>query len=120
MTEEHIFEINFYERLLKRNPRHPKVIEILGALYTRCGRIDEGLKMDRKLVRLQPENQTAQYNLACSLALKGRKREAVAALNKGISLGYNDYKWLKKDPDLKALHTYPPFRKMLAEQGRPL
>ena len=117
MNEKYAFEIDFYERLLKRNPHYLRVIEILGTLYTQCGRINEGLKMDRKLVRLQPENPTAQYNLACSLALKGRKREAVDTLRKAIDLGYKDYEWLKKDPDLHILHTYPLFKKLLAEHG---
>lgn len=112
---EYAFEIDFYEKLLKRSPRYFRVIEILGTLYTQCGHIDEGLKMDRKLVRLQPKNPIAQYNLACSLALKGRKRDAVAALRKAIDLGYEDYQWLKKDPDLNTLHTYIPFKKLFSE-----
>ena len=45
---------------------------MLGGLYTKQGRIADGLKMDRKLVRLRPDNATAHYNLACSLALSRR------------------------------------------------
>ena len=117
MSEKYAFEIHFYERLLARNPRYCRVIEILGTLYTQSGRIDEGLKMDRKLVRLEAKNPIAHYNLACSLALKERKSDAVVALRKAIDLGYEDYKWLKEDPDLKILHTYPPFKELLTENG---
>ena len=56
------------------------VIEILGGLYTRQGRIADGLKMDRKLVRLEPDNPTAHYNLACSLALTSDSDGALTAL----------------------------------------
>ena len=67
------FQIKFYEGVLRRNPADREVIELLGGLYTKEGRVDEGLRMDRRLVRLAPENPIAHYNLACSLALKRRK-----------------------------------------------
>jgi len=63
------FETRFFEAVHRRDPRFTDVIELLGGLYTKQGRIAEGLKMDRKLVRLEPDNATAHYNLACSLAL---------------------------------------------------
>ena len=49
------FETRFYEGVHRRDPRFPDVIAILGGLYTKQGRIADGLKMDRKLVRLRPE-----------------------------------------------------------------
>ena len=58
------FEIEFYEAILRRNRDYTEVVGILGALYTKVGRIADGLKMDRKLVRLEPDNATAHYNLA--------------------------------------------------------
>jgi tetratricopeptide (TPR) repeat protein len=113
----HQFEIDFFEGILRRNPRDTDVIEILGGLYTKEGRIDDGLKMDRKLVRLLPENATAYYNLACSLALKKRKAEAMRALERAIELGYHDADWLMQDPDLDALKRSPAFHKLVQKIG---
>ncbi|TVR49976.1 MAG: hypothetical protein EA425_10935 [Puniceicoccaceae bacterium] len=110
---DHSFEIQFFESLHRRAPKDPEVIEILGGLYTREGRITDGLKMDRKLVRLLPDNPTAHYNLACSLALKKRSADAVRALEKAIELGYNDTEWMLQDPDLHHLHKYPAFQRLL-------
>ncbi|MGF1485318.1 MAG: hypothetical protein ACFBZ8_13255 [Opitutales bacterium] len=112
------FDIDFFECLLKRTPRDPQVVEILGGLYARNGRVDEGLKMDRKLVRLQPDNPTAYYNLACSLALKHRKADALRALNEAVELGYLDVEWMRQDPDLECLWGHPGFRKLIAELER--
>jgi tetratricopeptide (TPR) repeat protein len=109
------FETRFFEAVHKRDPRFCDVVEILGGLYTKQGRIADGLKMDRKLVRLQPENSTAYYNLACSLALSGRRVGALQALRRAILLGYDDYDWMHKDPDLVSLHKQPAFRKLLAK-----
>ena len=115
MKGDAFFEISFFESLLKRSPRYVEVISILGNLYTRNGRINDGLRMDRKLVRLQPENPAAHYNLACSLALKMRKRDAVAALRKSLECGYKDYEWIKRDSDLDNLRAYQPFRELLSQ-----
>ena len=108
------FETRFFEAVHKRDPQFSDVIEILGGLYTRQGRIADGLKMDRKLVRLEPDNSTARYNLACSLALSRRKPEALRALEQAIALGYCDYEWMQKDPDLEALRNHPAFQQLLA------
>jgi len=109
------FDIKFFESIHRRDPRYADVIEILGGLYTKTGRINDGLRMDRKLVRLQPDNATAHYNLACSLALVKRKADALRALERAIELGYNDAEWMQQDPDLEGLKESPAFKKLLAQ-----
>jgi tetratricopeptide (TPR) repeat protein len=115
MSKKHDFEITFFESVLRRDPKYTEVIEILGELYTRTGRIEDGLRMDRRLVRLLPDNPNAYYNLACSLALKKRPSEAMNNLQKAISLGYNDFDWLMQDPDLENLKNLPAFEKLLSK-----
>src|SRR3954469_23213503 len=109
------FEIKFYESVLRRDPGYVAVVEILGGLYTRQGRIADGLKMDRRLVKLQPANATAHYNLACSLALSKRKTDALRALRQAVKLGYSDFDWMEQDPDLEALKQHPDFQSLLRQ-----
>lgn len=107
------FEIAFYEAVHRRCPGYVEVIELLGGLYTKTGRVADGLRMDRKLVRLQPENATAHYNLACSLALSRRRGAALESLRRAVSLGYRDFDWMEQDPDLESLKTDPEFGAIL-------
>lgn len=107
------FEIAFFEGVHRRCPQYIEVVELLGGLYTKMGRVADGLRMDRKLVRLQPENATAHYNLACSLALSKRRGDALASLRKAVSLGYRDYDWMEQDPDLESLKADPDFQTIL-------
>lgn len=109
------FEIGFFESILRRDPSYTEVIEILGGLYTKTGRIADGLRMDRKLVRLMPDNATAHYNLACSLSLSKRPGDALRSLRKAIDLGYSDIDWMIQDPDLEALKDRPDFQKLIAK-----
>ena len=109
------FELSFFESLHRRMPKDVQVASILAHIYTEAGKIDSGLKMDRKLVRLDPEDPTAHYNLACSLSLKGRNSEAVAVLRTAISFGYKDFDWMQHDPDLDGIHQYAGFKQLLSD-----
>ena len=107
------FEMRFFESVLKRDAQYTEVVELLGGLYTKHGRIADGLRMDRKLVKLLPDNATAHYNLACSLALLKRKSDAIKSLRHAVSLGYTDFDWMQQDPDLDGLKQDPAFNALL-------
>jgi tetratricopeptide (TPR) repeat protein len=109
------FEIAFYEAVHRRCPDYVDVVGLLGGLYTKVGRNADGLRMDRKLVRLEPENATAHYNLACSLALCKKRPDALRSLRKAVSLGYDDRDWMMQDPDLETLKSDPAFQQILRQ-----
>ena len=109
------FDISFFESVHRRCPAYTEVIELLGGLYTKTGRIADGLRMDRKLVRYQPTNATAHYNLACSLALSKRRADALRSLQKAVSLGYDDADWMQQDPDLASLKKDARFVELLSK-----
>jgi hypothetical protein len=114
-TRDTAFETGFFEAVLRHDPQCVEVIEILGGLYTKVGRIADGLRMDRRLVRLQPANATAHYNLACSLALSKRNTEALRSLRHAVRLGYQDFDWMTHDPDLQGLKRNPEFGALVAQ-----
>ena len=114
-TPDAAFEIAFFESVLRRDARSTDVIELLGGLYTKVGRITDGLKMDRRLVRLQPANPTAHYNLACSLALTRRRSAALRSLRQAVELGYDDFDWMSQDPDLDPLKAHPDYAALLSQ-----
>ena len=91
-------KIEFIEGLVRRDPQYVDALQILGDHYTQRGRITEGLLVDEKLAKLEPENPVVFYNLACSCSLTQEFDRAIAALNKAMDLGYRDVAWLAKDP----------------------
>jgi tetratricopeptide (TPR) repeat protein len=110
-----LFEIQFFEAVHRRCPDYLEVVGLLGGLYTKAGRITDGLRMDRKLVRLDPANPTAHYNLACSLALCRKRPDALRSLRKALSLGYDDLDWMQQDPDLEILKNDPEFQQLMRQ-----
>lgn len=102
-------KIEFIEGLVRRDPDYVDALQILGDHYTQRGRISEGLKVDERLARLEPKNPLVFYNLACSYSLSGEIEQAANALEKALKLGYRDFDWLAKDPDLKTLRSHAAF-----------
>ena len=102
-------KIEFMEGVVRRDPNYVDALQILGDHYTQRGRFPEGLTVDEKLAHLEPQNPLVFYNLACSYSLTEQFDRAVAALHHAIDLGYRDFKWLAKDPDLKKLRAQPAF-----------
>lgn len=107
------FEIKFYEKLVRGKRDFVDALIPLAEAYTRKGQYEKGLRIDRRLSKLLKDDDIVHYNLACSLALVGREKQALAALKKAIRLGYDDLRHLKRDPDLKSLHSHPEFIKLL-------
>ncbi len=107
------FEIQFYEGIVKRSPNYVEALIPLAEAYTHKGMYQEGLEIDKRLASLCSDDPVVFYNLACSRALVGHTKEALAALKKAIKLGYRDFSHLLKDPDLKALHGLPEFSKII-------
>lgn len=103
-------KISFVEGIVRRDPDYIEALQLLGDHYTQRGRFEEGLKVDESLSRLQPTNPLVFYNLACSYSLIGEMELSAEALRKAILLGYRDFNWLVKDPDLQMLRKHPLFR----------
>ena len=100
-------EIDFLEGVLKRDRRYVEALQLLGDDYTRRGRFEDGLRVDRRLARLCPDDPLVYYNLACSFSLTTEFRKAANALRKAIHYGYRDFDHLRRDKDLVPLREQP-------------
>jgi tetratricopeptide (TPR) repeat protein len=112
-TEVSRFELDFFESLVRRNPRFIDAISALAETYTASGSYEKGLEMDEKLALLCPKDGLVFYNLACSYALLNRITEALSALEKAAELGYRDWKYMQRDADLAILAGQPRFAELL-------
>ena len=109
-TRELDVKISFMEGVVRRDPEYVEALQLLGDHYTQRGRFAHSLKVDEQLSRLEPRNPLAFYNLACSYSLVGEINLAASALEQALTLGYRDFKWLAKDPDLRKLRKSSAYR----------
>ena len=106
------FEISFYEGMLKRDPNLVDVLKCLGNDYTKRGQYEKGLQVDLRLSRLRPTDPVVFYNLACSYSLLGQTTLAIEGLEKALRLGYGDWEYLVRDPDLDNVRKDPRFEQL--------
>jgi tetratricopeptide (TPR) repeat protein len=107
------FMTGVYEASLPSDPLQVDVLVALADLYARQGMVEKGLALDLKLVEAHPDEPTFHYNLACSHSLLGNLDPALAALQRAIQLGYNEWDHLREDPDLANLKKDVRFQQML-------
>jgi tetratricopeptide (TPR) repeat protein len=107
------FEIEFLGRVLERDPYFADALRVHGNNLAAKGQYARALQIDRRLVRLIPENAIAWYNLACTYAVLGMIEPAFSALQRSLELGYRLIYHLRRDPDLKALRRDPRFARLV-------
>jgi tetratricopeptide (TPR) repeat protein len=114
------FEIEFFERILSRDPNYVEVLMNLGDLFTKKGCHRRALQVDVRLARLCSKNPEVFFNLACSHALLNHTVDALEALRQAVGLGFSDLDHLIADPDLASVRAHPGFQRLIAElAGRP-
>jgi tetratricopeptide (TPR) repeat protein len=107
------FEISFLDGVLERDPYFVEAIRVQGNNLAARGEYARALQLDRRLVRLAPDDAIAWYNLACTYAVLGMIDPAFSALGRSLELGYRFLGRLRKDPDLKTLRRDPRFLRLL-------
>ena len=107
------FEIEFLGKVLERDPFFVDAIRVQGNNLAARGEYARVLQLDRRLVRLIPDDAIAWYNLCCTYAVLGMIDPAFSALGRSLELGYRHLQRLRKDPDLKTLRRDPRFLRML-------
>jgi Flp pilus assembly protein TadD len=107
------FEIEFLTRVLDRDPCFVDGLRAQANNLAAKGQYGRALQIDRRLVRLIPENSIAWYNLACSYTVLGMVDPGFWALQRSLELGYSWLDRLRRDRDLKALRRDPRFARLL-------
>jgi len=112
-------------------PEHPDTLSSMGTLaliYKDQKRYGEAERLGREALELRrrvlgpthPETANAKYNLACTLALAGKKSEALDLLRDSMEHGLipESAKLIDQDSDLAPLHGDPRFERLAAEGKR--
>lgn len=107
------FEIDFFEKLIREKPDFIDALIPLAEAYTKAGRHEKGLIIDRRLSKIKTNDAIVHYNLACSYSLLEDVDKAFKALKKAINLGYNDFKYMDGDPDLSSLREDKRYQKII-------
>ncbi|MFA7172759.1 MAG: tetratricopeptide repeat protein [Kiritimatiellia bacterium] len=81
----------------------------------RAGNIEQMEEVCRQAVEIMPEDATWTYNLACALAYREDKHEALQMLERAIQLGFRNAEAIEADNDLKQLKKEARFVELVAQ-----
>ena len=95
----------------------------------RAGRLhDEAIRLlqDKKyedsirkyalVLKEDPEDSTALYNVACACSLMGKKDKAVAFLEKSVYAGFLDFDHIQRDSDLDPIRGEPGYKALVSRR----
>ncbi|HEX9759999.1 MAG TPA: hypothetical protein VGA40_03725, partial [Candidatus Acidoferrales bacterium] len=101
------------EQQLELVPEDARARVLLAVGYAYLGRQQEAIPQLEKAVSLRPNDGNTLYNAACAYGIMEMKAEALDMLIRARKVGYANFDWVKRDPDLKCLHGNPEFQKLV-------
>lgn len=104
------FKQDFYAK--KYVEAEPVMLELINYLDTTTICKIEELHIPEVAMRDQKANY--QYDLACCYALWGKKKEALAMLEKSVGNGYKNYQNMVNDTDFKSICNTKKYKELLA------
>ena len=75
-------------------------------------------KVVLKLIKMYPKEGVHWYNLACAESRMKKYKIAIAHLKKAVKHGYDGMMHMERDKDLKALHKFDEFKKLLGQREK--
>jgi len=101
---------------LLQNPDDSRARMYYAITLAERGRKDEAIREGAAALELSPGDPMMLYNCACLYARLGETERAVDTLRQAMSGGYENFGWMKHDPDLDSLREDPGFIELM--QGR--
>jgi non-specific serine/threonine protein kinase len=105
-------EIQALEAHIKTVPEDARARTLLAGDYASLGMVDAAEREASLAISLRPNEAIVLYNAACVFCQLGKKKEALAAIQKSWDAGFRDPDWARRDPDLALLHGEPEFDKL--------
>jgi len=105
--------IYYYEKSVSIDPKFIKTIKKLAVTYAMRGAYNKAILRFKSILAIQPHNIEACYYLASIYARQNNKSESVKWLQNSIDNGFNNWKLLETDPNLKVIKTTPFYKELM-------
>ena len=94
---------------LLQNPDDSRARMYYAITLAEKGFKDDAIREGAKALELSPGDPMMLYNCACLYSQLGEVERAIDTLREAIAGGYENFGWMKYDPDLDALRSDPKF-----------
>jgi predicted Zn-dependent protease len=76
-------------------------------------RFEDAKREAAKALELNPSDPLMLYNAACFYARIGERQLATRALKGSIAAGYENFAWIKRDPDFDSVRNEPDYVELM-------
>ncbi|MCM8806381.1 MAG: hypothetical protein NC926_00250 [Candidatus Omnitrophica bacterium] len=105
-------EKKLYEKLIKINSNFVEALFQLSRIFLHFKNYKKVLELDKKITQLMNFDAVSYYNLACDYSMLGDIENSLKNLKIAIVLGFEDRKYIKKDPELENLRKNKKFEEI--------
>jgi TolB-like protein/Flp pilus assembly protein TadD len=98
---------------LLQNPDDSRARMYYAITLAERGRKEEAIREGTAALELSPGDPMMLYNCACLYSRLGETARAVDTLRQAMHGGYENFGWMKNDPDLDALRDDPGFLELM-------
>ena len=102
-----------FPRYLSKHPDDARAHLNFAIDLVRIGNAQKARVEAAKALELNPEDPIMMYNAACFYARLGEEDLSIQMLKKAISIGWEHYEWLKRDPDLENIRNAPEYLELM-------
>ena len=106
----------FYPNYLLHKPEDARAHQFYAFTLERLGRRKEAKEEMRKGIEINPKDLIIVYNAACFYALIGDKTASIENLKNAIDNGFENFEYIKHDPDLYSLKEEPDFIALMQDK----
>ena len=101
---------------LELNPDNPRALYMGALALCHLGEFERARDWNNRAQRMEPDDPSVLYNVACVFARLALKSEAIAALTAAIENGFGHWQWIEHDTDLESLRNEPEFIVLLSRK----
>ncbi|MFQ5708628.1 MAG: protein kinase [bacterium] len=105
--------LKVYPRYLSQHPDDAYRRMAFAVSLTHAGRNEEAKGEGEKALELSPRDPIMMYYGACLYARLGKGHQAVEMLKNAVVNGYENYEWIKRDPDFESIREEPGYIELM-------
>ena len=105
--------ISEYKKALSIKPDSIEILNNLAVIYAAKCDYEKALIELKRIIELRPSNPDVYYNIACIYSRQDKVDEAVSWLKKAIDKGFDNWKLIRKDPDLRNIRGTEYYKELV-------
>ncbi len=104
------------EESVRQHPEWSRPAQLVAAVLASIGRGEEAREWMERALAIDPDDNLALYNAACTFAQLGEKERAIELLQRWApNAGLEKRLWLRNDTDFEPLRDDPRFKQILKD-----